>query len=140
MEMQSSTDPEGGASECVSETEPLWHSSELEESAGLTPETDMDDCDSLISDRTLSVSTDPRIPPHDSAWALALYGEDSFSQDVLNYAQKLSSHCQSPTLEDKSQVRTLLIPTLVTSVHHTFTSCTSVLSNEVYLRIDCSKL
>lgn len=110
MEMQFSADPEGGVSECLPETEPLWQRSGLEEGDGarLTPdcsETDMDDCDSLTSDRTLSVSTDPRIPPHDPAWALALYGEDSFSQDVLNYAQKLSSHCESPSLDDKSQVR-----------------------------------
>ncbi|XP_056617099.1 kinase non-catalytic C-lobe domain-containing protein 1 isoform X2 [Triplophysa dalaica] len=105
MEMQFSTDPEGGAAECVPETEPLWHRSELEEGggAGLTPDclqAHMEvDSDSLISDRTLSGSTDPRDP----AWALALYGEDSFSPDVLNYAQKLCSHCESPSLEDKSQ-------------------------------------
>ncbi|XP_057197308.1 kinase non-catalytic C-lobe domain-containing protein 1-like isoform X2 [Triplophysa rosa] len=108
LEMQFSIDPEGGTGECVPETEPLWHRSELEEGggAGLTPDclqAHMDDSDSLISDRTLSGSTDPRDPPHDPAWALALYGEDSFSQDVLNYAQKLCSHCESPSLEDKSQ-------------------------------------
>ncbi|XP_065152338.1 kinase non-catalytic C-lobe domain-containing protein 1 isoform X2 [Paramisgurnus dabryanus] len=101
---QFSTDPEGGAGEFVSGAETLWHSGELEEgrSHQFTPEcsvTDMDDSDSLMSDRTFSINMDPR----GSAWALALYGEDCFNQDVKNYAQKLSSHCKSPTLEEKSQ-------------------------------------
>ncbi|XP_051773581.1 kinase non-catalytic C-lobe domain-containing protein 1 isoform X2 [Ctenopharyngodon idella] len=108
MEAQCSTAAGGGAAECVCGAEALWHSSDLEESGGdrLTPdcsEVDMDDSESLISDRTLSVCSDPQRPPRASSWALALYGDDCFGQDVLKYAQNLSRHSESPTLEDKSQ-------------------------------------
>ncbi|XP_016342806.1 protein very KIND [Sinocyclocheilus anshuiensis] len=81
--------PDGGAAECVCAAE-----------ARLAPDTD--DCDSVMSERTLSVCSGPRLAPRGS-WALALYGDDCFGLDVLEYTQKLSSHSQSPTLEDKSQ-------------------------------------
>ncbi|KAF4106167.1 kinase non-catalytic C-lobe domain-containing protein 1 isoform X2 [Onychostoma macrolepis] len=86
--------PDGGAAECVCAAE-----------ARLTPdhsELDTDDCDSVMSEQTLSVCSGPRQAPPGS-WALALYGNDCFGPDVLEYTQKLSSHSQSPTLEDKSQ-------------------------------------
>ncbi|XP_051508287.1 kinase non-catalytic C-lobe domain-containing protein 1 isoform X2 [Myxocyprinus asiaticus] len=108
MESQCSSALEGGADECVCGTELLWSSTELEETGGnqLTPdcsEADMDDSDSLMSDRTLFACTDPQRPLHDSAWALALYGDLCFRPDVVKYAQTLSSHSEAPTLEDKSQ-------------------------------------
>ncbi|XP_016384169.1 protein very KIND-like [Sinocyclocheilus rhinocerous] len=98
MDLQSGVPPDGGV--CDAEA--------LEDGGGarLTPdpsELDMDDCDSLISERTLSVCSDPQRAPRGSSWALALYGDDCFSPDVLEYTQKLSSHSESPTLEDKSQ-------------------------------------
>ncbi|XP_016309288.1 protein very KIND-like, partial [Sinocyclocheilus anshuiensis] len=98
MELQSGAPPDGGV--CDAEA--------LEDGGGarLTPdssELDMDDCDSLISERTLSVCSDPQRAPRGSSWALALYGDDCFSPDVLEYTQTLSSHSESPTLEDKSQ-------------------------------------
>ncbi|XP_016108081.1 protein very KIND [Sinocyclocheilus grahami] len=81
--------PDGGAAECVCAAE-----------ARLTPDTD--DCDSVMSERTLSVCSGPQ-RARCGSWALALYGDDCFGPDVLEYTQKLSSHSQSPTLEDKSQ-------------------------------------
>lgn len=102
MELQCGAPPDGGAGECVCDAEALEDSG----GARITPdgsELDMDDCDSLISERMLSVCSDPQRAPRGSSWALALYGDECFSPDVLEYAQKLSSHSESPTLEDKSQ-------------------------------------
>uniref|UniRef100_A0A672LEV4 Uncharacterized protein n=1 Tax=Sinocyclocheilus grahami TaxID=75366 RepID=A0A672LEV4_SINGR len=99
MELLSGAPPDGGV--CDAEA--------LEDGGGgarLSPdssELDMDDCNSLISERTLSVCSDPQRAPRGSSWALALYGDDCFSPDVLEYTQTLSSHSESPTLEDKSQ-------------------------------------
>ncbi|XP_073690626.1 kinase non-catalytic C-lobe domain-containing protein 1-like [Garra rufa] len=102
MEVQCDAAPDDGAGECV------YGAEALEDSGGsqLTPdcpELDMDDCDSLMSERMLSVCSDSQRAPRGSSWALALYGDDCFGQDVLEYTQKLSSHSESPTLEDKSQ-------------------------------------
>uniref|UniRef100_A0A8C1YT67 Kinase non-catalytic C-lobe domain containing 1 n=1 Tax=Cyprinus carpio TaxID=7962 RepID=A0A8C1YT67_CYPCA len=102
MELQCGAPPDGGAGECVCDAEALEDSG----GARITPdssELDMEDCDSLISERMLSVCSDPQRAPCGSSWALALYGDECFSPDVLEYAQKLSSHSESPTLEDKSQ-------------------------------------
>ncbi|KAL1263707.1 hypothetical protein QQF64_006446, partial [Cirrhinus molitorella] len=102
MEVQCDAAPDDGAGECVCRAEALEDSG----SSQLTPdcsELDMDDCDSLMSERTLSVCSDSQRAPRGSSWALALYGDDCFGQDVLEYTQKLSSHSESPTLEDKSQ-------------------------------------
>ncbi|RXN09391.1 very KIND [Labeo rohita] len=102
MEVQSSASPDDGDGECVCGAEALEDSG----SSQLTPdcsELDMDDCDSLKSEWTLLVCSDSQRAPRGSSWALALYGDDCFSQDVLEYTQKLSSHNESPTLEDKSQ-------------------------------------
>uniref|UniRef100_A0A9J8DIF4 Kinase non-catalytic C-lobe domain containing 1 n=1 Tax=Cyprinus carpio carpio TaxID=630221 RepID=A0A9J8DIF4_CYPCA len=102
MELQCGAPPDGGAGECVCDAEALEDSG----GARITPdssELDMEDCDSLISERMLSVCSDPQRAPRGSSWALALYGDECFSPDVLEYAQKLSSHSESPTLEDKSQ-------------------------------------
>lgn len=102
MELQCGAPPDGGAGECVCDAEALEDSG----GARITPdssELDMEDCDFLISERMLSVCSDPQRAPRGSSWALALYGDECFSPDVLEYAQKLSSHSESPTLEDKSQ-------------------------------------
>nr|XP_046214891.1 kinase non-catalytic C-lobe domain-containing protein 1-like isoform X6 [Oncorhynchus gorbuscha] len=40
---------------------------------------------------------------HSPAWALAFYGGDCFSQDVVEYARNLGQHSESPCLELKTQ-------------------------------------
>ncbi|PWA25788.1 hypothetical protein CCH79_00001380 [Gambusia affinis] len=67
---------------------------------------DMEDSDSLVSERLLSpVSTTGCTGVSFSpAWALALFGEDCFSQEVIEYALNLGKHTRSPSLEVKVQV------------------------------------
>lgn len=69
-------------------------------------EAEMDDSESVISDRTVSFYLGFQGPLSHHSWALALYGEVFFTQDVMEHAYKLASHTDSPSLEDKSQVGT----------------------------------
>lgn len=107
MDMESSSCPVDGA-EVFAEELKLQHS-ELGESIETQlsldcSDAEMDDSDSVISDRTLSSYLGIQGPLSRPTWALALYGEDFFSQEVVEYAHKLASHTDSPSLEDKSQV------------------------------------
>uniref|UniRef100_A0AAR2JVI0 Ras-GEF domain-containing protein n=1 Tax=Pygocentrus nattereri TaxID=42514 RepID=A0AAR2JVI0_PYGNA len=100
--------PVGGADGHACEDEALYQSCELEESgeSQLThdwSDTEMDDSGSFISDRPLFSCSGLQRPSFSPAWALALHGEDCFSQDVVEYACKLGNHSDSPSLEDKSQ-------------------------------------
>lgn len=67
---------------------------------------DMEDSDSLVSERLLlpasraeglGLSCSP-------AWALAFYGEDCFSSEVIQYSMNLGQHTGSPCLDVKTQV------------------------------------
>ncbi|XP_043110717.1 kinase non-catalytic C-lobe domain-containing protein 1 [Puntigrus tetrazona] len=91
--------PDGGAAEAPDRSEP-----------------DADDCDSVMSERTLSGCSGPRRAPGRS-WALALYGDECFGPDVLEYTQKLSGHSQTPTLEDKSQDPHFIEPEFFQELH-----------------------
>lgn len=109
MDLESSSSPVDGAEVCVSTDESLCQHSELEESTETQlsmdcSDAEMDDSDSVISDRTVSSYSGFQGPLSRPAWALALYGEVFFSQEVVEYAYKLGSHTDSPSLEDKSQV------------------------------------
>ncbi|XP_062852260.1 kinase non-catalytic C-lobe domain-containing protein 1 isoform X2 [Trichomycterus rosablanca] len=99
LDMESSASPAGGADESVCESEAVCPSSDLEQSAEslLTPDcsdADMDDSESC---------TGPQGPSFRPAWPLALYGEDFFNQEVVEYAYKLGGHSDSPSFEDKLQ-------------------------------------
>lgn len=67
---------------------------------------DMEDSDSLTSERLLSPSSTRGCAglSFSPAWALAVFGEDCFSQEVIEYALNLGKHTQSPSLEVKLQV------------------------------------
>ncbi|XP_049337115.1 kinase non-catalytic C-lobe domain-containing protein 1 isoform X2 [Astyanax mexicanus] len=108
VKMETSSVPAEGADVPVCETEALCQSCELEESgeSQLThdwSDTEMEDSGSFISDRPMSSCSGLRGPSFSPTWALALYGEDCFSQDVVEYALKLGTHSDSPSLEEKSQ-------------------------------------
>ncbi|XP_072534378.1 kinase non-catalytic C-lobe domain-containing protein 1 isoform X2 [Salminus brasiliensis] len=108
VKMESSSVPAEGADVHVCETEALCQSCELEESgeSQLThdwSDTEMEDSGSFISDRPLSSCMGRQGISFSPIWALALYGEDCFSQEVVEYACKLGNHSDSPSLEDKSQ-------------------------------------
>ncbi|KAI4874897.1 hypothetical protein NFI96_034469, partial [Prochilodus magdalenae] len=108
LKMESSSVPAGGADVHACEAEALYQSCELEESgeSQLThdwSDTEMEDSGSFISDRPLSSCSGLQGPSFSPAWALALYGEDCFNQEVVEYACKLGNHSESPSLEDKSQ-------------------------------------
>ncbi|KAK3553467.1 hypothetical protein QTP70_003510 [Hemibagrus guttatus] len=108
MDMGSSSCPVDGAKVCVCSNESLCQHSELGESTDTQlsldcSDAEMDDSDSVISDRTVSSCSDFQSPPCRPTWALGLYGEDFFSQEVVEYAYKLGNHTDSPSLEDKSQ-------------------------------------
>ncbi|XP_053477650.1 kinase non-catalytic C-lobe domain-containing protein 1 isoform X2 [Ictalurus furcatus] len=108
MDLESSSSPVDGAEVCVSTDESLCQHSELKESTETQlsldcSDAEMDDSDSVISDRTVSSYSGFQGPLSRPAWALALYGEVFFSQEVVEYAYKLGSHTDSPSLEDKSQ-------------------------------------
>jgi len=67
---------------------------------------DMEDSDSLVSERLLSPGsraggTGLGFSP---AWALAFFGEDCFSPEVIEYALNLGKHTGSPSLDVKAQV------------------------------------
>ncbi|XP_072247535.1 kinase non-catalytic C-lobe domain-containing protein 1 isoform X2 [Leuresthes tenuis] len=66
---------------------------------------DMEDSDSLVSERLLSPGsraggTGLGFSP---AWALAFFGEDCFSPEVIEYALNLGKHTGSPSLDVKAQ-------------------------------------
>lgn len=109
MDMASSSCPVDGAEVCVCSDESLCQHSELKESVETQlsldcSDAEMDDSDSVISDRTVSSYLGFQSPLSCPTWALALYGEMFFSQEVVEYAYKLANHTDSPSLEDKSQV------------------------------------
>lgn len=114
--MESSNVPAEGADVShACETGALCQSCELEESgeSQLThdwSDTEMDDSGSFISYRPLSSFSGLQGPSFSTAWALALYGEDCFSQEVVDYTCKLGNHNDSPSLEDKTQVGHLYRP------------------------------
>ncbi|KAM4729318.1 kinase non-catalytic C-lobe domain-containing protein 1 [Anableps anableps] len=66
---------------------------------------DMEDSDSLVSERLLSPTSTTGCTglSFSPAWALALFGEDCFSQEVIEYALNLGKHRGSPSLEVKVQ-------------------------------------
>ncbi|XP_070697733.1 kinase non-catalytic C-lobe domain-containing protein 1 [Pempheris klunzingeri] len=100
----------GGSDESPSEAE---YPSEREE--GLTgahdeqmsPDCseDMEDSDSLVSERILSPASRAEGPAlsFSPAWALAFFGEDCFSPEVIQYAVNLGQHTGSPCLDVKTQ-------------------------------------
>ncbi|XP_049456511.1 kinase non-catalytic C-lobe domain-containing protein 1 isoform X1 [Epinephelus fuscoguttatus] len=66
---------------------------------------DMEDSDSLVSERLLSPSSRAEglglsCSP---AWALAFFGEECFSPEVIQYAVNLGQHTGSPCLDGKTQ-------------------------------------
>ncbi|XP_053189054.1 kinase non-catalytic C-lobe domain-containing protein 1 [Scomber japonicus] len=65
---------------------------------------DMEDSDSLVSERFLpgSRAEGPGLMCS-PAWALAFFGEDCFSPEVIQYAVKLGQHTGSPCLDVKTQ-------------------------------------
>ncbi|KAG7333906.1 hypothetical protein KOW79_002313 [Hemibagrus wyckioides] len=108
VDMESSSCPVDGAEVCVCSDESLCQHSELGESTDTQlsldcSDAEMDDSDSVISDRTVSSCSGIQGPLCRPTWALALYGEDFFSQEVVEYAYKLGNHTDTPSLEDKSQ-------------------------------------
>lgn len=107
--MESSSCPVDGAEVCVCSDKSLCQHSELGESTDTQlsqdcSDAEMDDSDSVISDRTVSSCSGIQGPLCRPTWALALYGEDFFSQEVVEYVYKLGNHTDTPSLEDKSQV------------------------------------
>uniref|UniRef100_A0A096MBV4 Kinase non-catalytic C-lobe domain containing 1 n=1 Tax=Poecilia formosa TaxID=48698 RepID=A0A096MBV4_POEFO len=66
---------------------------------------DMEDSDSLVSERLVSPASTTGCTglSFSPAWALALFGEDCFSQEVIEYALNLGKHTGSPSLEVKVQ-------------------------------------
>ncbi|KAM9477928.1 kinase non-catalytic C-lobe domain-containing protein 1 [Clarias gariepinus] len=108
MDMESSSSPADGAKVCVSNVESLCQHSDLGESTETQfsldcSDAEMDDSDLMISDRTVPSHSGFQTHLARPTWSLALYGEGFFSQEVVEYAYKLGSHTDSPSLEDKSQ-------------------------------------
>ncbi|XP_047207511.1 kinase non-catalytic C-lobe domain-containing protein 1 isoform X4 [Girardinichthys multiradiatus] len=66
---------------------------------------DMEDSDSLVSERLLSPTSRTACIglSFSPAWSLALFGEDCFGQEVIEYALNLGKHTGSPGLEVKVQ-------------------------------------
>ncbi|KAM4599291.1 kinase non-catalytic C-lobe domain-containing protein 1 isoform 2-T2 [Fundulus diaphanus] len=66
---------------------------------------DMEDSDSPASERLLSPTSAAGCTGlgFSSAWALALFGEDCFSPEVIEYASNLGKHTGSPGLQVKVQ-------------------------------------
>ncbi|KAM7408204.1 hypothetical protein PAMA_002073 [Pampus argenteus] len=66
---------------------------------------DMEDSDSLVSERLLSPGSRAEEPSLSCspAWALAFFGEDCFSSEVIQYAMNLGQHTGSPCLDVKTQ-------------------------------------
>lgn len=69
---------------------------------------DMEDSDSVVSERLLSPGSRAEGPglsiSFSPAWALAFFGEDCFSPEVVQYAVSLGQHTGSPCLDVKTQV------------------------------------
>ncbi|KAK2823974.1 hypothetical protein Q5P01_021149 [Channa striata] len=66
---------------------------------------DMEDSDSIVSERLLSLGARVEGPglSFGPAWALAFFGEDCFSPEVIQYAVNLGRHTGSPCLDVKTQ-------------------------------------
>ncbi|KAM9847488.1 kinase non-catalytic C-lobe domain-containing protein 1 [Aulostomus maculatus] len=66
---------------------------------------EMEDSDSLISERLLLTGSRADGPDlsFSPAWALAFFGEDCFSSEVIQYAMNLGQHTGSPCLDVKTQ-------------------------------------
>ncbi|KAI9525031.1 hypothetical protein NQZ68_012541 [Dissostichus eleginoides] len=98
----------GGSDESPSEAEfPSGREEGLTHEEQMSPDwlQDMEDSDSLASERLLSPRSraegpGPRCSP---AWALALYGPEGFSAEVMEYAVNLGQHTGSPCLDVKTQ-------------------------------------
>lgn len=67
---------------------------------------DMEDSDSLLSERLLSPGSraEGLGLSFSPAWALAFFGENCFSPEVIQYAVNLGQHAESPCLDVKTQV------------------------------------
>lgn len=67
---------------------------------------DMEDSDSLASERLLSPGSRAEGPglSFSPGWALAFFGEDCFSPEIIEYAVNLGQHTGSPCLDVKAQV------------------------------------
>ncbi|GLD56043.1 protein very KIND, partial [Lates japonicus] len=66
---------------------------------------DMEDSDSLVSERLVSPGSRAEGPglSFSPTWALAFFGEDCFSTEVIQYAMNLGQHTGSPCLDVKTQ-------------------------------------
>ncbi|XP_068431018.1 kinase non-catalytic C-lobe domain-containing protein 1-like, partial [Clinocottus analis] len=66
---------------------------------------DMEDSDSLVSERLVSPGSRVDGPGLSSgpSWALAFFGEECFGPEVIQYAGSLGQHMGSPCLDVKSQ-------------------------------------
>ncbi|XP_045926016.1 kinase non-catalytic C-lobe domain-containing protein 1 isoform X1 [Micropterus dolomieu] len=66
---------------------------------------DMEDSDSLLSERLLSPGSraEGLGLSFSPAWALAFFGENCFSPEVIQYAVNLGQHAESPCLDVKTQ-------------------------------------
>ena len=94
------------------------HNDEAQMSSDCSVE-DMEDSDSLVSDRLLISPTGSRSPGGSAVglggsprWALAFYGEDCFSPEVVQYALNLGQHSETPCLDLKMQVGQWFFSTL----------------------------
>lgn len=101
----------GGSDESPSEAEVLSEREErltgaYDEQMSPDCSEDMEDSDSVASERLLSSSFRAEglglISSPD--WALAFFGEECFSPDVIQYAGNLGQHTGSPCLDVKAQV------------------------------------
>uniref|UniRef100_A0A4W5M7R7 Kinase non-catalytic C-lobe domain containing 1 n=1 Tax=Hucho hucho TaxID=62062 RepID=A0A4W5M7R7_9TELE len=109
--MESAEHPVGGSNESPSEADSLWGTDEplrVDNRGQMSPDCceDMEDTESQVSHCLLSPSSGAEESSHSlsPAWALAFYGGDCFSQDVVEYARTLGQHSESPCLELKTQV------------------------------------
>ncbi|KAK5853573.1 hypothetical protein PBY51_014715 [Eleginops maclovinus] len=98
----------GGSDESPSEAEfPSGREEGLTNDEQMSPDwlEDMEDSDSLAVERLLSPMSRAEVPgPGCSpAWALALYGRECFSGEVIKYAVNLGQHTGSPCLDVKTQ-------------------------------------
>ncbi|TSK22635.1 Protein very KIND [Bagarius yarrelli] len=108
VEKGGSSCPVDGAEMCACCDESLCQHSDLGKSTDTQlsldcSDAEMDDSNSVISDRTVFSYSGFQGPLSRPTWALALYGVGFFSQKVVKYAYKLGSHTDSPSLEDKAQ-------------------------------------
>uniref|UniRef100_A0A8C7RDC7 Uncharacterized protein n=1 Tax=Oncorhynchus mykiss TaxID=8022 RepID=A0A8C7RDC7_ONCMY len=108
--MESAEHPVGGGDESPSEADSLWGTDEplsVGPRGQMSPDCceDMEDTEFLVSQCLLSTSSGAEESSHSysPAWALAFYGGDCFSQDVVEYARNLGQHSESPCLELKTQ-------------------------------------